>query len=189
MRAFVRRIRDDERGLTLVELIASLSIMSMVMGTIYGVITFGFNAYHKVTIENDLRNESDLIMSAIINEMYEFGADRVKKHKNRTDGQLDGITLIDTLSDGNDEEKYILLKTDGEGLRLYIGGDEEGLAGDESHMVLRSQLLPGSTIELKCPGSPEPEACGSGLIDVRMELGQTYEGKEHKLALQSKFGF
>ncbi|MCZ8519769.1 MULTISPECIES: PulJ/GspJ family protein [Paenibacillus] len=184
MNIFVKRLRD-ERGLTLIELIAMLSIMSMVMGTIYGVITFGFNAYHRVTIENELRNEGDILMSSIMTEMYAFGPDSMAPVQG-SDG-IKGLALVK-----KNDRRYILLRPEsgGAGYSLYIG-DQAGGTGP-GQVPLRSKVVQGpkdsnqdSSIVLEC----STEACESGLVSVRAVLSQTYNGGEQTLALQSKFGF
>ncbi|MDG0790658.1 hypothetical protein OMP38_07160 [Cohnella ginsengisoli] len=82
--------------MTLIELIASISIMSMALLAIYGVIHFGFNTYHKVTIENSLRDEGDLIMSTVISQLYDKGATSVTQ-------SASGIDIV-----GVDKKRHLL---------------------------------------------------------------------------------
>ncbi|MFD1903650.1 PilW family protein [Paenibacillus rhizoplanae] len=78
MRRYVECLKSQQ-GFTLIELIAAITIFSMVVGIISMVTMFGFRSYHKITIENSLRDEADIIMSSIINELYIFAPERVER--------------------------------------------------------------------------------------------------------------
>lgn len=78
MRKYVECLKSQQ-GFTLIELIAAITIFSMVVGIISMVTMFGFRSYHKITIENSLRDEADIIMSSIINELYIFAPERVER--------------------------------------------------------------------------------------------------------------
>lgn len=78
MKEFVRRMQSREQGFTLIELIASLTVFAMIAGIISGLTLFGVRSYDKITIQNELRDEADLIMSAIITKLYTYAPDKVQ---------------------------------------------------------------------------------------------------------------
>lgn len=166
MRKFARLIRGNESGLTLIELIAAISIMSMAFITIYGVVHFGFNAYNKIQIENSLRDEGDLLMSTIISQLYDKGAESVQQTS-------DGILLK-----GLDNGLYAIQIQDGQ---LKVDGSTP------SEIETRSKLKDDSAIRLVC--RPASSQCGSGQIEIKLHLYQTYGGREQDMELDSRFGF
>ncbi|WP_424766789.1 PulJ/GspJ family protein [Paenibacillus sp. sgz302251] len=164
MKKYVKKLQSEE-GFTVIELIASMALVAIFGSVIYGVISFGLNTYNKIEVENSLRDEADLLMSSIINELYMVAPDKIIKHVN-------GIQLIKNESAATDEIYF----TQG---RLMIGGKE--LAD------LKSEIGSESTITLVCEeGLGE---CASGLIEISLILIQSYSGKSHQLTLESKFGF
>ncbi|RKP57217.1 prepilin-type N-terminal cleavage/methylation domain-containing protein [Cohnella endophytica] len=171
MRKFANRLKDD-RGMSLIEVIASLTLLSLVMATIYGVITFGFNSYHRVTIENSLRDEADLVMSSIITEMYKYGPDEVSVPSNASVG----VSLSKTV-DGRPADKHSILIKDG---KVYIG------LGEGVLVELQSRISSDSSITVDCGGLSK---CKTGLVDIKLVLEQSYANKPQKMKLESKFGF
>lgn len=176
MKKFVKRLRQEEQGLTLVELLVTVTIFSMVMMAIYGTIHFGLAAYHRITIENSLRDEGDLLMSTVITELYSFAPDTVTQ----TNG---GLTL--GKKDANDAETTSVLRL--ENNAMYIGADK---------IDIRSSVLDTSSITMTCTANSDsgtPAAggkpCTAGLIEINLELNQQYDGRDHSLKLQSRFGF
>lgn len=73
---FVKKLKREE-GVTLIELLAVLSLMGMILGIISTTIFFGFRSYNQVSVENKLREEGDILMSAIIAELYAYSPDRI----------------------------------------------------------------------------------------------------------------
>ncbi|OCT14253.1 hypothetical protein A8709_25825 [Paenibacillus pectinilyticus] len=182
MNRFVRSLKNEE-GLSLVELIAALTILSLVMGTIYGVITFGFTSYNKVNVENALRDEADIVMSSIMTELYTVGP-----------------TTIETLSSGNgiiltrkdlfDEEPstsqiFVDLETPDVKSQIRLGDPTLNPPSVKPIKIVAD--LKGSTIQLECGSIKE---CHSGLIIVDLHLQQNdAKGIPHTLNLKSRFGF
>lgn len=64
------KVLKNERGLSLVELLAALAI-TVVIGLIaYGILFNGFKTYERVRIEADLRDEADLIMAELLSDLF-----------------------------------------------------------------------------------------------------------------------
>ncbi|MCQ6266451.1 prepilin-type N-terminal cleavage/methylation domain-containing protein [Fictibacillus sp. WQ 8-8] len=64
-----KRIKN-ERGLTLVELLLSLSIMLIISAVAYFVFFNGMNSYKKTYTETLIRDEADVIMTQFMNAVY-----------------------------------------------------------------------------------------------------------------------
>ncbi|WP_185897301.1 prepilin-type N-terminal cleavage/methylation domain-containing protein [Paenibacillus zeisoli] len=253
MRPFVKRLKKDE-GVTLIELIAALSLLAVVLGMIYSVAVFGFKSYHKISVENSMRDEADILMSSIITNLYTFAPDRVIR-----DG-ADGTGIIlqkdDIDSDGSSKvkERKITIQNNALYIRdltadentastaaagtLVTDGTSEvdgttgaaGVTGGENDPVATNGLIQGAVSEGAASATTNPQAkeagkigiqssvlvdpegtpavdrqnsvitlddntcrpslpCESGLINIKLVLGQDYGGETYKLTLESKFGF
>ncbi|MFC4103337.1 prepilin-type N-terminal cleavage/methylation domain-containing protein [Paenibacillus xanthanilyticus] len=196
MRAFVNRLRErarDERGLTLIELIASLTLLSVVMGIIYSSITFGMSAYNKIRIENSLRDEGDLIMSSIISKLYTYGPDSIAQSKSdayrqRITLKLAGMESEEIVFDYSDESAKNAL--------FFKRKNDDGVVTNSDEVELDSELVvqsdadwqEGSYIRLVCSDTSK-SSCSSGLIEIQLKLRQMYANENHDLVLESKFGF
>lgn len=167
MKRFANLLRK-EQGLTLIELIAGIVLFSMIAGLIYGVMSFGIRSYNQVSVENTLRDEGDLLMSAIITEMYTFAPNTVSSN---------GTTL--TLSRIED---------------FSIVNEQIGIAdgkmtfnrATDLRTDITAELIDDSGFTLTCStGAP----CESGLIQIKLNLLKNYGGKPFHLSLESTFGF
>lgn len=179
MRRFANRLKNQQ-GFTLIEMIAALTIFSMVVGIISMVTMFGFRSYHKITIENSLREEADLIMSSIINELYVFGPTRVEN-------TTSGLNLI------KDSDGVISTRT-----IQFVKGGEGGITTLTINSVIndpRTSIhsdLSGSTIVSTNSNGTDCKAnvsCRSGLVDIKLLLTQHYDGRTYDMEMVSKFGF
>ncbi|SFE97352.1 prepilin-type N-terminal cleavage/methylation domain-containing protein [Paenibacillus catalpae] len=174
MREFVKRWRKEEKGLTLVELIATMTLLSIAAGVIFSVITYGMNTYNRIETENALRDDADLLMSSIITELYSYGPDIIAVDTN-------GIRLV--RDNGTREELRIFFENN----QLRIG---DRTMDTRSDVEVLDQAVPepaASSIDLKCTTSATE--CSSGLIEIRLVLEQNHNGRDQQLTLESKFGF
>ncbi|WP_339251773.1 prepilin-type N-terminal cleavage/methylation domain-containing protein [Paenibacillus sp. FSL P2-0136] len=182
MRKYVECLKSQQ-GFTLIELIAAITIFSMVVGMISMVTMFGFRSYHKITIENSLRDEADIIMSSIINELYIFAPERVERTIDN-----DGILLKKKKSDTDSTLEVIKIAfTQG---KLVIGAETDAPSND-SRTAVKSDLT-GSLISSATPDGRSctgTSPCDSGLIEITLELAQKYDGRDYTMEMKSKFGF
>jgi len=179
MRRFVNSIKE-QKGYSLVELIAALSIFSLIAGSIYGVINFGFKAYDRVTVENSLRDEGDIIMSAIMSEFYTQGPDTVENFSTNNENGI--LMHIKTSDEKGDHVSVRHVVIDNSDHKVYIYNDQKTAI---SAVELKSQIMSDSMIHINsCTNG-----CTNGLINVTLNLSQTSKGREQKLKLQSQFGF
>ncbi|MEK3883603.1 prepilin-type N-terminal cleavage/methylation domain-containing protein [Paenibacillus sp. PL2-23] len=170
MKEYAKRLQSGEKGFTLIELIASMALISIFGGIMYTVITFGVSSHNKIQIENGLRDEADLLMSAIINELYTIAPDKVREQSN-------GIQLIETGVAGLND--------------IYIDGGQLHIRN--APLVISSTIESGSSIKLDCEGYGEsedgPRECATGLIEIDLVLSKAVQGQSKQLTLRSKFGF
>ncbi|ETT49995.1 prepilin-type N-terminal cleavage/methylation domain-containing protein [Paenibacillus sp. FSL P4-0338] len=178
MKRFANLLRK-EQGLTLIELIAAITLFAMIVGIISGITMFGFRSYHKITIENSLRDEADVIMSAIITKLYTSGPDKVGNISNGS-----GVEIFSS-SNGTTLIQKIFIK-DG---KLVIG-DSSAVASEDSITATISDLS-GSTIKFKSSSElcRNNVSCDTGLIEINLVLVQKFEGRDYKMELESQFGF
>lgn len=198
MRRFVKYLHR-EKGFTIVELLASLTLLVIVLGLVSTVAVFGFRSYYKIKIEGDLRQEGDLLISSLITEFYTFAPDRVRSiGEDRT-----GIVLERDKDSVTLEQKMIEITPAG---TLWIGKtvevaanepydppqavtDEEAIAAKagDSRTSIKSEISPeDSFIDVECRLL---NPCESGLINVKLQLSTDYDSREYELGLESKFGF
>lgn len=108
MRNFFKQLKKDERGLTLVELLAVIVILAIV-GAI-AVVAIG-NVMENSRQDAHIANAQQVISSA---QLYEAGGGEIGTEHDAqvliTDGYLD--TLIDPWDEGNDDYNFTLSKED-----------------------------------------------------------------------------
>lgn len=167
---------ERENAFTLIELIAAISLFAIVAGIIGSVTMFGFQSYHKITIENNLRDEADLVMSSIITQLYTYGPEEIQNTNS-------GIMLL------RSDSSPVRIEVDGND--IIIGASRIG-PGSTAALHLDSALT-GSTIAVTKidETAPNPNALyESGL--VRIQLVLDYKGGASKgdgLSVDSQFGF
>ena len=197
MRKFVDLLRR-EQGFTLIELIAALSLFSLVSGLIYGVMMFGVQSYQRVTMENTLRDESDLLMSAIITEIYTFAPNTVRSNTNQTiflqraniNGGLDeveigivnGQLVINEIPASNPVSNPATPDPAGS-LETPTPADTYN-----TRTSTDSRLGPASSITLECSAN-SIQPCESGLLNINLSLILNRGDNTRQLNLESKFGF
>ncbi|WP_042354899.1 PilW family protein [Bacillus rubiinfantis] len=69
----------DEKGITLIELLTTVTILMIVLPIIYGVFTSGLKLYNKIQIEGQLRDDADYAVTMIMNTFYSFPFDEVQQ--------------------------------------------------------------------------------------------------------------
>lgn len=177
MKKYAERLKS-EHGFTLIEMIAALTLFSMIVGIISMVTMFGFRSYHKITIENALRDEADIIMSTIINELYTYAPESVINTTN-----INGITL----KKGSAADEMIAFS----GGSLVIGAITAVPDPDDPATSVHSSLA-GSVISSTSADGRTCQTtfpCDTGLIKIKLKLAQDYDGRSYTMELESKFGF
>lgn len=214
----MKKLISSQRGFTLVEVLATLVIMSIVSGVIYSVFTTGLKLYQKIGIEAQLRDDADYVATMILNEMYESPPNYIKNHEG-SNGEK-GIELIRyfpkevnryliddfTNDDGTikiQQRQFIYFKDD----IFYIETFETEILEDKTEKINTtiSQIssdnsifttLDGisSSIEFSCTKPELTTQCPHGTINLSLIIGEDKERfsnllKREPLKLESSFGF
>lgn len=203
MKKFADRLKSQQ-GFTLIEMIAAMTLFSLILGIISMVTMFGFRSYHKITIENSLRDEADIIMSTIITELYSFSPEKVEN-------TATGLRLIKA----NKERLITLQLEEAPAASVTVSGESAAVSteaeaerktrimisdvvnqhstneqvtdvrSDLKGSSVKSSLLDGRSCDVSANNPP----CQSGLIDIQLVLTQYYDGRAYDMNLNSKFGF
>ncbi|UOE93317.1 prepilin-type N-terminal cleavage/methylation domain-containing protein [Alkalihalobacillus sp. LMS39] len=170
---------NNERGLTLIELLAGLVVSTVILGLIYGVTLMGMNQFNLTSKELQYRSEADYLIKMVLNEMYEFSPDRVTDDDNTL--ILAKEKAISIADDGIIEEKEAELEE--KSIRLEAG---QLYVGDTPLLTGNVRLEEGSSLTVTC----NEESCESGIIDIVFILSDPNAQYEiTPLKVESSFGF
>lgn len=67
--SFMKTLKN-EKGLTLSELLAALTLTTLIGFIAYGILFNGYKTYDRVNVEAALRDEADLIMAELLNQLF-----------------------------------------------------------------------------------------------------------------------
>jgi prepilin-type N-terminal cleavage/methylation domain-containing protein len=197
VKTFVKRLAPNERGVTLIELLATITISSIMLSVIYGVFITGLNLYNKIAIEGQLRDDADYVVSRVMNKFYSLPFDHIEYCPNSPRGtciilendKYVGIDQYNGLLDINPEKDYVengnkvstatqikLVETETGFYQFKI--DEE--------IVSTQANFKGSTITFQC-SKEQNGNCVSAMIDIDLSVQHPRTNKTLRLA--SKFGW
>ncbi|KAA0549229.1 prepilin-type N-terminal cleavage/methylation domain-containing protein [Bacillus sp. BGMRC 2118] len=197
----IKKLFRDEKGVTLVELLAALAISTLVMTTIYGVYLTGVKAYKVIGVEGQIRDEADYVVSRIMSSIYDLSPDTIKP----CPGEVNCFELIN-------DNRLVVSKNDNQ-LVEEVEKDELDITVTklrlaQNQILLNDEVLnktnillaeETSSITFKCTneeamlGSNE-KRCVNGIFDIQLTLENsdyTEESPLHvkPLTLTSKFGY
>jgi Prokaryotic N-terminal methylation motif len=187
---------SDEKGITLVELLATMTVLMIVMPVIYGVFSTGFNLYNKIQVEGQLRDDADYSVTMVMNSLYSFPFDYVKscgtnciELVDNTSTQIENVEgqSFYTIQQNKqlDAETSIQIK--------IIEKSDEGKSINvfeiDGKILETNSNFEHSTISYSCTNfldSAELQ-CKSAMIDLDLVLSN--ERLEDPFRLESQFGF
>lgn len=82
-----------ERGVTLVELLVTIALVSLFGTIMYSVFLTGIKLYQKIEVEGQLRDDADYVATAILNEMYSNSPRSVKTFRDSATGK-EGVIFV-----------------------------------------------------------------------------------------------
>lgn len=187
----------DEKGVTLYELLATVTILAIVLPVIYGVFQSGLSLYNKIQIEGQLRDDADYAVSMMMNSFNSIPFDYVQMDEENK------ISLVDTehtvfkknqkeTSSFYTYEKENLHEEDSRSIE-FVNQEVDGNSINSvsiNNKVLEGQGdFSGSTINLSCSKTSKENSnhCIHGLIQVNFVINQSRLNKP--LTLESQFGF
>lgn len=83
----------NNRGMTLIEVLATITITAILSTVIYSTFTTGLKLYQKIGIEGQLRDDADYIATMILNQLYDHKPNFVENYSNPDTGAK-GIRLV-----------------------------------------------------------------------------------------------
>ncbi|QPC47065.1 type IV pilus modification PilV family protein [Mangrovibacillus cuniculi] len=185
----------DNRGVTLIELLITLTIVAILFPVMYGVLISGMKVYENITIDAKLREEADYVSSMIVNTLYANPFDTVEPCKNKENclSFLSTTSLSGTSYGDNSEYTDITRKDANEsGFPIEVAEPTSSIDINGSPVSLQAKYS-GSTIELtSCNGEAitDPrtiDSCTEGVIQLRLVVQS--KQNDHSVELVSQFGF
>ncbi|MDQ0214534.1 prepilin-type N-terminal cleavage/methylation domain-containing protein [Oikeobacillus pervagus] len=182
----------DKHGLTLVEILAAITIFAILAPIIWGVLVTGQKIYVKQSTEVQFRDDADYVVTLVMNEFYSEPFNYVEKCGKNC------IKIIQS-------ERTTLAPVEKDSLKYYEVEKEEITAEEtrieiieengKTSYKMNDQILEtesdftGSTLEFFCPNeNKKDEKCSSGIIKLTNNMSQP--GKtDQSLTLESEFGF
>jgi Tfp pilus assembly protein PilW len=185
---------SDNHGMTLLELLLTITIMMILLPATYGVFVMGYKVYEKINYDSQMREDADYVSTMIMNTLYSVPFDRVQLCN-------EGDTCLEII---NDQETSVQ-KYEKENSKFYdITTSEKGTPESEKivlttssdgnkkvfhinhHELTTVSGFTNSSIGLIC-SEQEQNGCTSGIIKLHFEV--RHPKTKDVLTLESQFGF
>ncbi|MBY6085301.1 PilW family protein [Priestia flexa] len=200
MKIFAKLI-NNEQGLTLTELLATMVVLTIVMGITYSVFVNGITVSKKIGIEEQIRDDADYIITMMMNELTEKGFDTFEdcsprgekgtcisladRYAPQYDEYRDSENSSDVFYDVESKERPAAEQTTSE-IELIATGSEKKVAVNS--LPLESEAdFSDSKFTISCAEEDSSNRCIRGLLDVVLIV--KHPDLDKKLTLSSKFGF
>ena len=178
---------SDNKGITLIELLVTLTISSILLPVTYGAMITGYKVYEKVSIDAQLREDADYVSAMVMKNLYSYPFDSVEEC---TPTSSNCIKFV------NNSEKKVApyagksfyevedkeIQQDDQTLQLVQIG-EKGQWSFNGVILETPSDFTGSTISTSCVSSP----CEDAMIQMTYEVTHPHFNKT--LQLESNFGF
>ncbi|WP_368993291.1 type II secretion system protein J [Caldifermentibacillus hisashii] len=130
----------SNKGMTLIELLASIVILSFVSILIYSVLYNGIKSYERTIEEAKLRDEADYIMANLIDKFFVLKSSEITSYPDES-ANINYITVS-----GNGGKAEFFGFKDG---KIYVGGEELKLSNGDIELSRESKLISISDSEFK----------------------------------------
>ncbi|WP_335869175.1 PilW family protein [Bacillus sp. 2205SS5-2] len=194
IRPWMERLKvkiSDPSGVTLIELLVTITIASILLPLTYGTFITGYKIYDKISIEGQLREDADYVSSLIMQEMYALSFDYIEQCGSQ--GQC--ITFVNAKNTTVDKPK---------GKEFYDVGEESASSITETTLQLvevngksawkfgnsifeTPSSFAGSTVTFDCSQQGTTEGCKNAILDFQYTLENPR--LKRTLTLESRFGF
>lgn len=208
------RLKENEKGLTLYELLAAIVISGIALSSIYGVFITGVNLYKKIAIESQLKEEADFIVATVLNEFYSHEPSDVTFNESSNElsiAVLNKLTVNDkdfvTYSSNNvDVKRHSVFKImdapSNQGMNLYLSvkepiAEKKDMKINEEYFLLipiERNGVESPIFTLSCT-SRSKDLCNGGVITVQFRIAhEIYSQEDNRLFVEpiefkSEFGF
>jgi prepilin-type N-terminal cleavage/methylation domain-containing protein len=186
------KAKTSDKGMTLVELLLTITISAILLPVTYGTFITGYKIYEKVSIDAQLREDADYVSAMIMNTLYSYPFDVVKHCEENINTCVKFVdsrqtTLQPYVSGFYDVEKdakkaieettTLELKTNGEIQQWYINGS----------LIQTTSDFKDSRVTFTCSEKNKDGKCSSAIIEMDFVVSNGRTDKT--LDLESKFGF
>jgi len=131
-----KKNRLNQSGLTLIELLISITITSIIVIVATSILVKGMNHYNTVKTENSLRDEADLIMVKLYRELYTTKLSDIEEIKH-----------VNPLPDGTFSDNYIKYKE-----TISPGTNKRtGFIGDKLYFREKEYIFQNDKVKLNTP--------------------------------------
>ncbi|MFI8685596.1 PilW family protein [Rossellomorea sp. NPDC077527] len=178
---------SDNKGITLIELLVTLTISAILLPVTYGALISGYKVYEKVSIDAQLREDADYVSAMVMKNLYSYPFDRISECSPQ---RASCIIFV------NDSEKNVTPYSD----KSFYDVEEEEVINDQQTLELvqvdgkeqwsfNGAILAtpsdfsGSKISTSCTSNP----CENAVIQLTYNVSHTSFHKT--LQLESSFGF
>lgn len=188
----------DEKGLTLVEVLAVIAITAIVLPVIYGVFHTGINLYNKIQVEGQLRDDADYAVSVMMNSFNSIPFDYVTQDGDKivlvnseqtaiNENEKENSTFYSYSKEEIDEENTETRSI--EFVEKTVGGKEIQSVSIDGNTLEGNGDYSASTINLMCSDTDRNDnnKCLHGIIAVDFTIQNARI--ERPLTLESRFGF
>lgn len=182
------------------ELLATITILAIVLPVIYSVFNSGLSLYNKIQIEGQLRDDADYAISMMLNAFNSIPFDNVQTCGENCI-QLNNVTHTDLEKVEKENSSFYSIQENKENAAEDISRHKIALVNNTINnekiksVAVDGNILDGignfdgSTFSLTCSQKSKNNAdlCEHGFIDVQFIIDQSRLKKP--LALESQFGF
>ncbi len=185
----------DSGGVTLIELLLTLTISAIVLPVCYGTLITGYKVYEKISIEGQMRDDADYVSSMIMNALYEHPFDYIETCETHStclkivDNKETAVTPYSNNGNGFYDIQKNSDKTSGINrfnIELTEQGDTYKWLIDQKVVETQSDFK-NSQISFICSRTDDSDKCVQGLIHLKLILNNSKFNKT--IELSSQFGF
>ncbi|AKU25936.1 prepilin-type N-terminal cleavage/methylation domain-containing protein [Geobacillus sp. FSL K6-0789] len=189
----MRRSVNTQDGMTLVELLAAISISMLIIGAIYTVFLAGIRVYQHIGIESELRSEADYAVARIMNALYMFSPDGLEADRSQENKTLSQLSFVKNEQfKTNNQVGLVSRETAAQSVHRIISIKDGKLMMDgEAITSTRLLLDDSSSFSFRC-ARRDGEICRSGVITIILTIK---DGNNNGMlsikpfTLQTEFGF
>ncbi|MFT4412809.1 type IV pilus modification PilV family protein [Fredinandcohnia humi] len=193
----------EQKGVTLIELLITLTVSAIAIGAIYGVFITGIKAFQKIGIESGLRDEGDYILGMIINEMNRSSVDFISdcdgSDINKCIELIDNRTIEvegELVEEGESVLQRVIRFEIDNSMRMSV--TENGTLLESTTISSGTTVLTGSEISFACTNYEYTESvsdnlCVNAIVNMNLVINHSaYQDSMLRipsLELESRFGF
>jgi prepilin-type N-terminal cleavage/methylation domain-containing protein len=177
----------DNKGITLIELLITLTISAILLPVTYGALITGYKVYEKVSIDAQLREDADYVSSMVMKHLYSYPFDTIEECIPERSGCIKFVNNTEKNISSSSGKSFYEVKDedvlhDEQTLELITIDGKEQWSFDGEILATPSDFS-GSTITTSCTSDP----CTDAMIQMTYKVSHPRFNKT--LQLESRFGF